>query len=148
MESIKIEMKTVYIIGALRNDRIPEVGAAIRSLGLEAFNDWHSAGPDADDFLRDHYRSRGCSYKEGIYSHAAKHIFNFDKYHLDRSHAGVLVMPAGKSAHLEMGYLIGQGKPVFILFDKEPERFEVMHNFATDIFFDLNELKQTLKEIV
>lgn len=130
----------------MRNEAIPSIGQYLRdATGYEIFNDWHSAGPDADDFLRDHYRGRGASYREGIHSYAAKHIFNFDKYHLDRSDAGVLVMPAGKSAHLEMGYLVGQGKPVYILFDKEPERFEVMHNFATDIFFNLEDLSVALK---
>lgn len=141
-------MKTVYIIAALRNESVPHIGEYLRQVtGFEIFNDWHSAGPDADDYLRDHYRKRGCSYKEGIYSHAAKHIFNFDKYHLDRSDAGVLVMPSGKSAHLEMGYLVGQGKPVYILFDKEPERFEVMHNFAADIFFSLEDLGNELRKM-
>lgn len=136
----------VYLIGSLRNERIPEIGTQLRQqTGLEVFNDWHSAGPEADDYLRDHYRARNTSYKNGIYSYAAKHIFAFDKYHLDRSSVGILVMPAGKSAHLEMGYLVGQGKPVYILFDKEPERFEVMHNFATDIFFNIDDLIKELK---
>jgi nucleoside 2-deoxyribosyltransferase len=53
-------------------------------------------------------------------------------------------MPAGKSAHLELGYIIGQGKPGYILFDKMPERLDVMHVFANGVFFDVEELGQTL----
>ncbi len=34
----------------------------------------------------------------------------------------VLVMPCGRSSHLELGYVIGQGKPTFVLLtDGEPE---------------------------
>ena len=39
-------------------------------------------------------------------------------------------MPAGKSGHIEFGYLVGQGKPGFVLFDAVPERYDVMYQFA------------------
>jgi nucleoside 2-deoxyribosyltransferase len=53
-------------------------------------------------------------------------------------------MPAGKSGHLELGYMVGCGKPGYILFDKEPERLDQMVQFATDIFFDAKELGRHL----
>ena len=56
-------------------------------------------------------------------------------------------MPAGKSCHLELGYLIGKGKTCYILFDKEPVRWDVMCRFANDVFFDIEELKKKLKEL-
>jgi nucleoside 2-deoxyribosyltransferase len=49
-------------------------------------------------------------------------------------------MPAGKSAHLELGYMIGRGKPCFVLFDEEPERWDVMYQFATAVCFSYEEL--------
>ena len=52
----------------------------------------------------------------------------------------MLVLPAGKSGHLEAGYLIGQGKPVYILLAGEPERFDVMYNFAAGVYTSLDEL--------
>jgi nucleoside 2-deoxyribosyltransferase len=71
-------------------------------------------------------------------------VFEFDKFHLDRCDAAVLLMPAGKSAHLELGYMRGKGKPGFILFDEEPERYDVMVKFATDIFFKKEDLFECL----
>ena len=56
-------------------------------------------------------------------------------------------MPTGKSGHLELGYLRGQNKPGYILFDKEPKKWDVMHNFATNIFYDVNELIKELKKL-
>jgi hypothetical protein len=140
-------IKSIYLIGSLRNPNIPRIGDLIRKeVGIEAFNDWHSAGPDADDYLRDHYRQRGFSYREGINSYAARHIYEFDFTHLNRVDGCVMVMPSGKSAHLEFGYMVGKGKPSFILMDGEPERFEVMHNFATDIFLSEDEMIHGLQQ--
>ena len=86
-----------------------------------------------------------------------RHVPNLDHYghvesigtckphvNLNRAHAPVLVMPAGRSAHIELGYIIGQGKPGYVLFDQEPERFDVMYNFATDVCFSVEELMAAL----
>ena len=137
-------IKTLYLIGALRNPVIPEITNYLTKLGYDVFSDWWAASEDADDWLRDYYKSRGYNYKQTLQSYAAQHIFTFDKKHLDRADLAVMVMPAGKSGHLELGYIIGQGKPGYILFDKEPERVDIMHNFATDIFFTIDDLGKAL----
>lgn len=131
---------SVYIIGSLRNKNIPTVAESLRSTGLDVFDDWYSAGPEADDYLRDYYRDRGLSYSEVLNSYAAKHIFEFDRYHLERCDCAVLVLPAGKSGHLELGYVIGLGKPGYILMDGEPERVDIMHSFATKVFMNQEEM--------
>lgn len=141
--------KCIYIIGALRNARIPFVAKELEeATGYEVFADWFSPGPDADDFLRDYVRTRmpEAGIKDILATHAAKHVFEFDKYHLDRSDAAVLVMPGGKSAHLELGYVRGCGKPGFVLFDQEPERVDVMYQFASGVATSVPELVTLLKE--
>lgn len=140
-------VKVIYLIGALKNPQIPEITNYLTGLGFEVFSDWWAASEDADDWLRDYYKGRGYNYKQTLGSYAAQHIFEFDRTHLDRADIGVMVMPAGKSGHLELGYMIGQGKPGYILFDKEPERVDIMHNFATEVFFNRDELGQTLSRI-
>jgi len=55
-------------------------------------------------------------------------------------------MPAGKSCHLELGYMVGKGKKCYVLFDKEPDRWDIMYGFATDVFFSLDELKKELEQ--
>ena len=54
-------------------------------------------------------------------------------------------MPAGKSGHMELCYMRGQGKPCYVLFDKEPERVDIMYQFATDVFFDVAKLGDHLQ---
>ena len=134
----------IYVIGSLRNPVIPDVAQSLRTRGYEVFDDWWSSSEDCDDWWQAHERKRGRTYREALDGYHARHVFEFDKLHLDRADAGVLVMPAGRSGHLELGYLIGQRKPGFILFDSEPDRFEVMHLFATTICFSIEELVQEL----
>lgn len=138
-------MKSIYLIGSLRNEKIPQVGNLLRANGWDAFDDWYGAGHEADDKWRDYEQSRGRIHKESLYGYAARHTFAFDKFHLDRCDLAVLVMPAGKSGHLELGYFVGTGKPGFIYFDQTPERYDVMHNFATDVFTSEQEMLITLK---
>ena len=131
----------IYLIGSLRNPAIPKIGQRLRDeTGYEIFDDWYSAGPDADDNLRDYERARGHTYREILDGHAAKNIFNFDRYHLQTSDAAVLVLPCGKSAHLEGGWMLGQGKPLAVLAMNEPERVEVMHQFTDFVALDIEEL--------
>jgi len=138
-------IKSIYIIGSLRNPEVVQFANELELQGFEAFADWQSPGPDADDFLRDYSKARGRDYKQTLQSHAARHIFEFDLHHIKRCDAAIMLMPAGKSGHLELGYVRGLGKPGYILFDKEPERVDVMYQFATDIFFKKEELFAELK---
>lgn len=127
----------VYIVGSLRNPEVLRVGDALREQGYDAFDNWMSAGEHADDAWRDYEKGRGRTYAEALHGRSARHVFNFDRPHLDLSDAAILVMPAGKSGHLELGYMSGRGKPTYILTDGEPERFDVMSQFAPMVTHDL-----------
>ena len=133
----------VYLIGSLRNPGVLLVSSALRSAGIEVFDDWYAAGERADDAWRDYELNRGHSFKEALDGYAANHVFTFDKYHLDRARIGVLVLPAGKSGHLELGYLGGQQKPIYILLDS-PDRWDVMYKFATGVAESIDELVQMI----
>lgn len=141
-------MTCLYVIGSLRNEQIPVKAAAIRgATGLEIFDDWFAAGPIADDSWQEYEKQKGISYDTALRGYAARHVFDFDLTHLDRSDGGILMLPAGKSGHLELGYLSGRGKRTYILFDQEPERWDVMYNFATGgVFFDMNKMIDKIKE--
>lgn len=139
-------IKSIYVIGSLRNPLVPQVGNALRKLGLEVFDDWFASGPETDDYWQKYEKEVGHTYEQAINGYMAKHVFSFDKHHLDRTDAVVLVMPAGKSAHLELGYTIGKGKPGYILFDGEPERWDVMVRFATGVFFEPKKFYAEIKK--
>jgi len=135
----------VYVIGSLRNPEIPTIGNKIRASGFEAFDDWHGAGPKADDEWFRYEQERGRPMRDALKGKAAQTIFHFDKRNLDAADAALLVLPAGKSGHLEAGYMIGRGKPVVVCFDKEPERWDVMYNFASDVAFSIDDALASLQ---
>ena len=136
-------MKAIYIIGSLRNrDLVIKIGNKLRAIGIEGFEDWISVGPEADDKWKEYSEARGQTYLEALNSWAAKHVYEFDKFHLDRCDGAILLPPAGKSCHLEFGYMIGTGKPGWILLDDDlnKSRWDVMLQFATWWSYDVNEI--------
>lgn len=140
-------MKTIYLIGSLRNPNVRELANQLRELSFDVFDDWHSAGPQADDIWQEYEQQRGHSYLQALQNLPAQHAFGFDLKHLQRADIGVMLMPTGKSCHLELGYMLGQGKLGYVLFDKEPERWDLMYRFATGLFMDRASLFAELKSI-
>lgn len=136
----------IYLIGSLRNPETPKLAKRMRELGFEVFDDWYAAGPEADDKWRDYEKERGRTYKEALAGLAANHVFEFDKKHLDECDIAVLCLPAGRSGHLELGYVIGRGKKGYILHDN-PERWDVMYLFADGVFLSFKELAEELKRL-
>lgn len=121
----------VYLIGSLRNAEVPKIANVLRrETEWEVFDDWYAAGPEADDKWREYEIAKGHSYIEALRGHAARNVFQFDKRHLDRADAVILVLPAGKSGHLELGYSLGRGRRGYVLLDN-PDRWDVMYQFAT-----------------
>jgi hypothetical protein len=142
-------MSSIYLIGSLRNPKVPEVAAKLRADGHDVFDDWFAAGPEADDYWKKYEQERGHNYKEALAGYAADHVYKFDKHHIDRCDIAILMLPAGKSGHLELGYAIGKGKMGYILFDDgiPADRWDVMYKFADAVHFDLKTLAEELKRV-
>ena len=133
----------IYLIGSLRNPTIPLIASRLREAGHEVFDDWYAAGPEADDKWREYEQGRGRDYIMALGGLAAQHVFHFDLHHLNLCDACILVCPGGRSAHLELGYVLGQRKPGYILIDN-PDRWDVMYKFATGVFTTVEELIHAL----
>lgn len=135
----------IYLIGSLENPRLPEIGNTLRDDGHTVFDDWFAGGPDADKEWRKYEEGRGRSFEEALKGEAANNIFQFDYRHLNESDAAVLVLPAGKSGHMELGYMIGSGKWGFILLDDSvPPKWDVMYCFAHHVTRNLSDLRNTI----
>ena len=138
----------IYIIGALKNSRIPEIGNRLRSEGYDVMDEWFTPGAEADINWQKYEKLRGRTYKEALRGRAATNIFLFDKAYINLADIVIMVMPAGKSAMIELGYAKGRGKKAYILLDgMEPEKYDVMPNFADQIFTTEDELIAELRRI-
>lgn len=145
------DAKILYLIGSLRNERIPRLAAEIRKEhpAVEVFDDWFAAGPEADDWWKRYEQGRGRSYEEALSGYAAKHVFDFDRFHLDRATHVLLVLPAGKSGHMEVMYGAygAKGEPkTAILLDPEDVRWDVMYQFVDTVLSDDSKIGEWLDE--
>ena len=140
----------LYLIGSLRNEAVPQLAARLRKSApqFEVFDDWYSAGPEADDYWKKYEKDRGHNYQQALSGYAAKHVFEFDKHHLDTSSHAVLVLPAGKSGHMEITYAKwGAGCKTAILLEPNADvRFDVMYQFIDIVLEDETELNQWLAQ--
>lgn len=139
----------IFIGGSLRNPNIPIISSEIRKIlpGTVVFDDWFSGGPEADDCWRTYEKDRGHDLAQAVKGPAAQNIFQYDRRHILESDAYVLVLPAGRSGHLELGFAVGSGLRGFILMDEEPDRYDVMYAFAEDVFYKRQALYDKLFSI-
>lgn len=140
-------IKSIYIVGSLRNrKKVMKFANELRSHKFEVFDDWTAPGPDADLYLWKYYKQRGFAYQEMVESLAAVNNSSFDLAHLEKADTAIMLAPCGRSAHLEIGWK-SRTNPCFILFDKVPERPDIMYRILKgNLFFDKDKLIAALKK--
>lgn len=139
------EKINIYLAGSLKNQRVIEIGNNLRALGYDVMDEWITPGEFADENWQKYEKQRGRTYREALRGRAATNIFLFDRSYLDLSDIVIVVLPAGKSAMLELGYAKGHNKKAWILLDgNDPERYDIMPGFADKIFKTEEELKEYL----
>jgi hypothetical protein len=65
---------------------------------------------------------------------------------LAAAEATVLVLPCGRSAHLELGYAVGKGQRTFVLCDSTLDEVELMYLMNTRICLDIDEVIADLRK--
>ena len=60
--------------------------------------------------------------------------FKEDRKWLDWADKVVMLMPCGRSSHLEAGYAVGKGKGLYIYGDFPKGEFDVMYGLADGLF--------------
>ena len=133
----------IYVIGSLSNPLVEEVADRIRETGIEAFDQWRAS---KGDYWADYALRRKLPFKDALKLDFVETAFQFDLKYLKSCSAAVLVMPAGRSGGIELGWILGQGKPGYILYDGEPERPDLMAKLATEVFFNIEDLIDELKK--
>jgi len=119
--------RRIYVASSWRNAQQPAIVAALREMGHEVY-DFRNPAPGNDGFRWSEVDPGWLGWAPETYAHlirtsmVARAGFNLDKAALDWCDTCVLVLPCGRSAHLEAGYACGQGKRV--IFFLSPDKFE------------------------
>lgn len=146
----------VYVASSWRNSMQPAIVKTLGAAGIACYDFRHPDGEDAlvDGFhwseVMPSYRRVGPGSPEqladaGEYLAALDHPIAVQGFLSDwnamcRADAFVLVLPCGRSAHLELGWAVGAGKRTAILLDGPtvtPELMYRMVDLVTDSMLDL-----------
>lgn len=123
----------IYLASSWRNARQPAVLAALREAGHEVY-DFRNPVPGDNGFS---WRSTSgrptgewsvSDYTEALAHPVAQRGFGYDMSALRWCDACVLVLPCGRSAHMEFGWAVGAGKRGLVLCENldEPELMYLM----------------------
>ena len=140
----------VYVASSWRNRLQAAIVGALQAAGRDA-------GFEVYDFRNPRAGNNGfrwtsidpnwmewtpAQWRDALRTSIADEGFALDKGAMDRADCCVLVLPCGRSAHLEAGYMAGQGKPVYtVAFDKtEPELMVKLLGPPSNICTTMDEL--------
>lgn len=140
----------LYVASSWRNTRQPEIVELLRQVGHEVY-DFRNPEPGDNGFHWSEIDPDWLGWRPEVFrrclSHpVAEHGFGLDWNAMKWADAGVLVLPCGRSAHLEAGYFVGANKPLVILLAEENEP-ELMYKMATRICVSWPELYEALNDI-
>ncbi len=139
----------IYVASSWRNEHQPEVVRALREVGHDVYDfrkpslddrgfHWSEIDPLWESWTVEQYIA-------GLAHPLAEAGYAKDFKAMKRASACVLVLPCGRSAHLEAGFFIGRHRPLLILGAKmEPE---LMYKMADSLHSGLGTLLLRLQEI-
>lgn len=103
--------RKIYIASSWRNEFQQDMVKLLRSNGHDVY-DFKNPAPGNTGFSWKQAGPVGTviDYMKTVYEPVATKGFEFDRNALDWCNTCVLLLPCGRSAHLEGGYVAGQGK--------------------------------------
>jgi hypothetical protein len=132
----------IYVASSWRNLIQPGVVGALRAAGHEVY-DFRNP-PNGSAFSWSAIDPNWQSWTPDEHVDALKHPmavagFNSDMEALRACDCVVLVLPCGRSAHLELGWAVGAGKKTYVL-EMEPIEPDLMYAMCDGIFTEWSDL--------
>lgn len=140
-------MRRIYLASSWRNAYQPGVVAALRSAGHEVY-DFRHPRPDNEGFAwseidPDWQSWTPSAYREALSHPIAERGYGFDFEGMQWADTCVLVLPSGRSAHAEAGWMAGAGRQVYVLVLGENEP-ELMYKLFAGVCLSVDELVEAL----
>ena len=139
--------RKIYLASSWKNEAFPSTVRLLRAQGHEVYN-FRNPAPGNEGFQWSQIDLNwttwdASSYRSALGSRIAQEGFQFDKDGLDWADTCILLLPSGRSAHLEAGYCIGKGKDT-IVFIPEYDNPDLMYLLADAICLSWPELIRAL----
>lgn len=149
-----MKRRKIYLASSWRNPMQPQALKMLREAGHEVF-DFRNPTPGNHGFswsaIDPHWQAWTIKhFIRALDNPVAKIGFSLDKSALDWCDTCVLLLPCGKSAHLEAGYAIGRGKPTLIVlhdFRFEAELMYLLAGASSCIVPDLDSMLAGLETV-
>ncbi len=141
--------RRIYVASSWRNALQPAVVAALRGEGHAVYdfrNPFNGVPGFAWSEIDADWQSwTAAEYRRHLTTHPiAARGYVSDLRAMEWADTCVLVLPCGRSAHLEAGWFTGRGKRCLIL-TRDGEEPELMALLATDICISLDEVIEALR---
>ncbi len=138
----------IYLASSWRNRDQPAAVAALRHAGHDVYDFRNPPGGIPHGFrwseLDPNWESwSAAAYREKLHSPLAQTGFNSDFAGMKWADVGVLLLPCGRSAHLELGWMAGAGKRT-IIWTQDGQEPELMALLATEICVSIEEVISAL----
>ena len=136
-------MARIYVASSWRNPYYPEVVKTLREAGHEVYdfrNPPHGGnGFRWTDIDAEAFQWSFDQYAQGLTHPLAERQFAADLEALEWADTCVLVLPSGRSAHTEAGWLAGRGRRVVVYIPEmvEPELMYKLFDRVVDTLDDL-----------
>lgn len=136
-------MAKIYLASSWRNAEQPGIVRTLRDFGHEVY-DFRNPPNEITGFAWSELDSNwknwtAAEYRENLKKPRAQEGFTNDFAGMTWADTGILLLPSGRSAHLELGWMCGQGKRTIVL-TKDGEEPELMALIATHICISIDEL--------
>ena len=142
-------MAKVYVASSWRNPYFPDVVERLRRAGHEVYdfrNPPHGgAGFHWTDIDENAPNWTFAEYAEGLHHPLAERQFQADIDALTWADTCVLVLPSGRSAHTEAGYMAGSGKRVIVYIPEMVEP-ELMYKLFDGVVGSLDDLVKAVND--
>lgn len=140
----------IYLASSWRNASQPAVVRTLRDLGSEVY-DFRAPVPGNEGFhwseidpAWETWTAR--EYVEALEDPIAVRGFGLDMAALGGCDACVLVLPCGRSAHLELGWAVGHGKRSAVYIVQPSTEPELMYRMVDHVVTDLRDLIDVVQQ--
>ena len=127
----------VYVAGSMKNIKvIRELGELMRQqrLNVYVFCDEDQLTYEYSLTLRQQYDISQLTPQAILYNPILRSIGVLNLAQLKLCDACVIVLPSGRSAHMEGGFMCGRGKPLYIIGPMEEGEFDAMYLMAQNVY--------------